>query len=593
MMKRERIGFLCFFLLLAVMLVCSSCANPRLATTIALTRTQGEVEIIDRRGKDVSLKENLRIFDGYIMGTHTSSYAWMDLDQARLVKLDQDSQIGIQKEKKKLEIVVQSGSLFFHVARPLEEDESLDIRTSSMMVGIRGTCGWVEVSTDGEIMRVYLLEGRVECRAGEGEEMAAVEAGEMASMSRDGEITVSTFTLQDTPGFVLEEIQENEELGSDVQDALHLSDEELQDLLNRDSSDNLNAAGNLQQDASNPPEILEALEQYRAVLYEGDISRYFPDSEPSGVYWYALVKLQTDDKVPTLLLSQEDINYMEDIRVFQYDPVSRILHQPEETLRVGAAPVGGYRGFLSLQRDGNGLELETRSSGTGDVWVYRVTLEGDALNHELLWEGYVLERESLVNDEVSDSFLAEEIPWYDIADSRALDNWRADGGNRQGVPDSGGASAEGTTLPASQAGNAETEDSETMPSETTLPETSAAETISAMPWVGYGVTGTFNFYTHDQVVALQGMPDPNGSGGSEIYRLIVLDTPQMMTFPSADATSELRAGLVKFISVESDALDAYAGQHLSFCIYSDASYWRSDTSLPIGAPYTTHVSLVD
>ncbi len=292
MMKRERIGFLCFFLLLAVMLVCSSCANPRLAATIALTRTQGEVEIIDRRGKDVSLKENLRIFDGYIMGTHTSSYAWMDLDQARLVKLDQDSQIGIQKEKKKLEIVVQSGSLFFHVARPLEEDESLDIRTSSMMVGIRGTCGWVEVSTDGEIMRVYLLEGRVECRAGEGEEMAAVEAGEMASMSRDGEITVSTFTLQDIPGFVLEEIQENEELGSDVQDALHLSDEELQDLLNRDSSDNLNAAGNLQQDASNPPEILEALEQYRAVLYEGDISRYFPDSEPSGVYWYALVKLR-------------------------------------------------------------------------------------------------------------------------------------------------------------------------------------------------------------------------------------------------------------------------------------------------------------
>ena len=67
----------------------------------------------------------------------------------------------------------------------------------------------------------------------------------------------------------------------------------------------------------------------------------------------------------------------------------------------------------------------------------------------------------------------------------------------------------------------------------------------------------------------------------------------MMTFPSADATSELRAGLVKFISVESDALDAYAGQHLTFCIYSDASYWRSDTSLPIGAPYTTHVSLVD
>lgn len=47
-----------------------------------------------------------------------------------------------------LELYVRSGSLFFDVTEPLEEDESMDIRTSTMAVGIRGTSGWVEVEDE-------------------------------------------------------------------------------------------------------------------------------------------------------------------------------------------------------------------------------------------------------------------------------------------------------------------------------------------------------------------------------------------------------------------------------------------------------------
>ena len=46
---------------------------------------------------------------------------------------------------------------------PLAEDETFDIRYSTMVVGIRGTCGWVEVR-DEEHMLVYILEGTVEGR---------------------------------------------------------------------------------------------------------------------------------------------------------------------------------------------------------------------------------------------------------------------------------------------------------------------------------------------------------------------------------------------------------------------------------------------
>ena len=70
--------------------------------------------------------------------------------------MDADSQAEIQKNGKDLEILVNTGSVFFHVTEPLEEDETMTIRTSSMMVGIRGTCGWV-TSDGGKNSQVFLL----------------------------------------------------------------------------------------------------------------------------------------------------------------------------------------------------------------------------------------------------------------------------------------------------------------------------------------------------------------------------------------------------------------------------------------------------
>ena len=60
--------------------------------------------------------------------------------------MDTDSHIGIQKDNKHLEILVRSGGLYFHVTEPLEEDETMNIRTSNMMAGIRGTCGWIQAA---------------------------------------------------------------------------------------------------------------------------------------------------------------------------------------------------------------------------------------------------------------------------------------------------------------------------------------------------------------------------------------------------------------------------------------------------------------
>lgn len=115
------------------------------------------------------------------MRTGNESYAWIDLDSVKLTKMDQNSRIQVRKEDRQLEIEVEYGSLSFNITEPLAEDETLDIRTSTMAVGIRGTCGWEEVAEDREFMRLYLLEGEVECTAGG--ERSIVVAGETAVMT--------------------------------------------------------------------------------------------------------------------------------------------------------------------------------------------------------------------------------------------------------------------------------------------------------------------------------------------------------------------------------------------------------------------------
>ena len=194
--------------LLAAALLAGCGGDKKTAATMHLVQTKGTVAVQDEKEKAVSPTENLGLYSGYQVGTEAASYAWIDLDEVKLAKMDEDSEIEIQKseDKKKLEIDVRSGGLFFNVTEPLGEDESMEIRTSTMITGIRGTCGWMERGED--YSRLGLLEGTVECRTPKGGSVA-VEAGQMAVLA-DGEtqIQVRPLSREDVPDFVLEEAGE-------------------------------------------------------------------------------------------------------------------------------------------------------------------------------------------------------------------------------------------------------------------------------------------------------------------------------------------------------------------------------------------------
>ena len=61
----------------------------------------------------------------------------------------------IKKSGKKLEVSLTSGQIYFNVTEPLKVDESLNIRTSTMVTGIRGSFGWVNLT------RMGLMHGHV------------------------------------------------------------------------------------------------------------------------------------------------------------------------------------------------------------------------------------------------------------------------------------------------------------------------------------------------------------------------------------------------------------------------------------------------
>lgn len=212
-------------LLLAVSLLCTGCGGNK-ATDIRLKKTEGSVGILNGEGESLSPEADMKLYSGYAVSTRKRSHAWINLDNVKLAKMDASSQIEIQKSGKDLEILVNEGKLYFHVTEPLEEDETMSIRTSTMAVGIRGTCGWVEATGEKQ-MKVYILEGTVECSISApeaGQRMTAtVSGGEMAKLSytEDGkaDISVEPFTEENIEPFVREELEQDEELRNRIREA--------------------------------------------------------------------------------------------------------------------------------------------------------------------------------------------------------------------------------------------------------------------------------------------------------------------------------------------------------------------------------------
>ncbi len=146
-------------LVLSVLCISLTGCSKLKATTMRLLGYEGRV-VLQENGRNKKVKEEARINSGSEIKTSIFSSATIGLDDVKIVSMDQSSVAEFVQSGKKLEMNLTKGSIFFEVKKPLADDETFEITTSTMIVGIRGTSGYVEIAEDGT-ERLIVTDGVV------------------------------------------------------------------------------------------------------------------------------------------------------------------------------------------------------------------------------------------------------------------------------------------------------------------------------------------------------------------------------------------------------------------------------------------------
>lgn len=250
-MRKRIIAMMVLLSMLCAML--SSCKRLE-ATTMRILGFEGKV-VLEENGKNKKIKENIRLNSGNELLTSYFSTATIGLDDAKIVSMDQKSEAEFIQSGKKLEMNLITGSIFFVVKEPLKDDETFDIKTSTMMVGIRGTSGYVEVDEDGT-ERLIVTDGVVhvtytdpetgevseeDVSAGQEFRVYSTEAGTDDNDDQNGGYSgggylysgsgygIMGVTSDEFPDFARNYILENEDVKEKI--SADIGDEELDEIL--------------------------------------------------------------------------------------------------------------------------------------------------------------------------------------------------------------------------------------------------------------------------------------------------------------------------------------------------------------------------
>ncbi len=195
------------------------------AVSMRLERIEGDVSLTDD-GKKLTPMVGQRLHDGNAVGTMVKSRAGISLDDVKIAVLGEESLAELYQDGKKLAMDLDSGEMYFRVAEPLGDDETFEIRTSTMTLGIRGTAGYVRV-VDENTTIVILVSGEAVIMTVSGDSQP-IEAGQqvIVSIANDDEndnnenashdghnvFDVSNVNYNDYPELLKEELQADSEV---------------------------------------------------------------------------------------------------------------------------------------------------------------------------------------------------------------------------------------------------------------------------------------------------------------------------------------------------------------------------------------------
>lgn len=139
-------------------------AEGTAAQCMRLSKTQGIVAVFDTENKPQKAISNMKLPSGYNIATSAASYAWINLDDTKLVEMDALSKVKVTSTGKNHVVDVTLGKAFFDVSKNLEKDESLIIRTQSVVASInKGTAA--EIRVENGNATIVALDGKIDCVA--------------------------------------------------------------------------------------------------------------------------------------------------------------------------------------------------------------------------------------------------------------------------------------------------------------------------------------------------------------------------------------------------------------------------------------------
>lgn len=231
MKKKALITIISAALILIAAIITIIIVSRMSATTMRLIRYDGEITLTTGSGKSLEATEDRRLTNGNILNTKTESQAWVLLDTDRVVTLMEESTASFIQKGKKLTLNLEEGRIFFDIDRSLENDESFDICTSTMIIGVRGTSGYVDSDENGNSV-LYLTTGRVNVSGldDNGDEFGSdkIKPAQKLTVDADNEtITVTDVTEYDLPAELVLTITSDDALLEKITDATDWSEETL------------------------------------------------------------------------------------------------------------------------------------------------------------------------------------------------------------------------------------------------------------------------------------------------------------------------------------------------------------------------------
>ena len=113
------------------------------ASSMRGIKVEGAVSVEDSNGNVKSVSKNTKFQSGDSLETGSNGIATVGLDSDKNVTMEPNSRADFVKMNNQLSMKLIRGGVFFEVTEKLKQDESFEIKTSSMTAGIKGASGYI------------------------------------------------------------------------------------------------------------------------------------------------------------------------------------------------------------------------------------------------------------------------------------------------------------------------------------------------------------------------------------------------------------------------------------------------------------------